>query len=172
MTEQVKDVNTVPESTEHIDSETTETESIEVTPDVKKTPDSIPYDRFREVNAKAKELEAELNKLKSREETVVKPAETQSDWHDKVEFRQDNPNYSREEVDLIAKFKQPGQSFYDAAKNPQVTEFIDFRREKERKEEQVQKPSSASSVSTPPKPVKEMTTEEFYAWAKENDQNL
>lgn len=91
-TPSVEEIAETPEESETPTEPETELEQTEEVPPAKPAPQAIPYERFREVNDKAKSLEEELKKI--RESSVSSEEPPALDW----EMMSDNEKWMAKEL--------------------------------------------------------------------------
>lgn len=77
----------------------------------------------------------------------AQPAAPDSELEDRVELRQQG--YTREEIAFIAKNRTPGQSLFDAAKDPMVAAAIERTRETAAAQNATPPPSQVNGVPLP-----------------------
>jgi len=177
MNEELKDVNPSESSTEEDIERTTVplNEPIAEEGVKEEGPKAIPYQRFKEVNDKYKELKDKLKSLQSEPQQAPaekRAGESDDEWKQRVNFMLAHKEVSPEEADIIARLKHRDQDFEEALNSKEIKDFLSFRREKAEKEKQILSPSAASTSAKQSKPMSEMSNEEFYTWAAEQEKKV
>ena len=144
---------------------TDETSPENVTKDDKMTGDKepmIPKSRFDEINAKKKEAEAELEKLKKTQASKQEPARKEEDSSrlDAVEFMVKHREFDSSDYEAAqALARGRGVSLDEAIKDELFLAYQEKKRSKEDSEEATPQAGRSPKVK-PAKPLSEMTRDE------------
>lgn len=157
-----KDVNTSEEtSTEENDTEeegqtqgktqekTTDDTSGETAKEQGDKTQTVPYNRFKEVNDQKKQLEEELNKYKGKSEDQQKAKTTDEEWKERMEFvtNHDLGNAKKEKMDFITAYaKGKGISLEDAVEDELVKQTFQVIDQKVAKEKAIPTPSESGAT--------------------------